>query len=69
MILSQLERFLSVCERVFIALANACLAFMLLSNALNIASRAILDRAIPWVFPWSMVLFVWVVFFGFYVFT
>ena len=69
MILSALDRFLLVCERVFTVLANTCLAVLLASNAVNIFSRAILNQAISWVFPWSMVLFVWMVFFGFYVFT
>ena len=64
-----LDRFLGLCERLFTALANACLGIMLASNALNILSRAVFDKAIDWVFPYSMVLFVWLVFIGFYVFV
>lgn len=64
-----LDRFLGVCERLFVVLANTCLGAMLGLNALNILLRAVLDQAIAWVFPWTMVLFVWLVFFGFYVFV
>ena len=39
-----LDRFLTVCERTFVALANGCLAFMLLSNGVNILSRAVLNK-------------------------
>ena len=64
-----LDTVLSVCERLYVVLANTCLAVMLLSNATNIASRAVLDQAISWVFPWTMVLFVWMVFLGFFIFV
>ena len=61
------DRLLGICERLFLALANGCLALLLTINILNIASRAIWDRGLQWVFPWSTVLFVWMSFFGFYV--
>lgn len=61
------DRLLGICERLFLALANGCLATLLTINILNIASRAIWDRGLQWVFPWSTVLFVWMSFFGFYV--
>ncbi len=61
------ERLLGVCERVFHVFANICLALMLALNIANIASRAVFDKGIVWVFPWSVVLFVWMTFFGFYV--
>ena len=63
----RVDRVLDVCEHVFHVLANACLAVMLTANILNIASRAIIDRGIVWVFPWSVVLFVWMTFLGFFV--
>jgi len=61
------DRLLGICERLFLALANGCLATLLIINVLNISSRAIWDRGLQWVFPWSTVLFVWMTFFGFYV--
>ena len=61
------DRLLGICERLFLALANGCLGILLTINVLNIASRAIWDRGLQWVFPWSTVLFVWMTFFGFYV--
>lgn len=65
--LERVDRLLGLCERLFLALANGCLAILLTINVLNIASRAIWDRGLQWVFPWSTVLFVWMTFFGFYV--
>ncbi len=61
------DRLLGICGRLFLALANGCLAILLTINILNIASRAIWDRGLQWVFPWSTVLFVWMSFFGFFV--
>ncbi len=61
------DHLLGICERLFLALANGCLAILLTINILNIASRAIWDRGLQWVFPWSTVLFVWMSFFGFFV--
>jgi len=61
------DRGLGVCERLFLVLANTCLAIMLVINMMNIASRAVFDKGIGWVFPWSVVLFVWMTFFGFFV--
>ena len=61
------DRLLGVCERLFLVLANTCLGIMLVINMANIASRALFDKGIQWVFPWSVVLFVWMTFFGFFV--
>jgi TRAP-type C4-dicarboxylate transport system permease small subunit len=66
-LIDALERALALCERLFLAIANLCLAAMLFANMANIASRALLDKGIVWVFPWSVVLFVWMTFFGFFV--
>ena len=66
-LLESADRLLGLCERLFLALANGCLAILLTINVLNIASRGIWDRGLQWVFPWSTVLFVWMSFFGFYV--
>ena len=61
------DRLLGICERLFLVLANGCLAILLTINTLNITSRAIWDSGLQWVFPRSTVLFVWMSFFGFYV--
>jgi TRAP-type C4-dicarboxylate transport system permease small subunit len=61
-----LDRFLTLCDRLFLCLANLCLAVMLSGNAVNIAYRAIRDTSFAIVWPWTMVLFVWSIFFGFF---
>jgi|TARA_B100001964_G_scaffold193914_1_gene217266 TRAP-type C4-dicarboxylate transport system permease small subunit len=66
-IVDLVNRLLGVCERLFHVLANVCLAVMLGLNIVNIALRAITDKGITWVFPWTVVLFVWMTFFGFFV--
>ena len=66
-VVDRVDRLLGVCERVFLVLANTCLAVMLAINMVNISSRAVFDKGIQWVFPWSVVLFVWMTFFGFFV--
>jgi TRAP-type C4-dicarboxylate transport system permease small subunit len=66
-LIARIERALALCERLFLAIANLCLAVMLVANMANIASRALFDKGIVWVFPWSVVLFVWMTFFGFFV--
>ena len=66
-LIARIERALALCERLFLAIANLCLAIMLVANMANIASRALFDKGIIYVFPWSIVLFVWMTFFGFFV--
>ncbi len=66
-LVARIDRALGVCDHVFFVLANACLIVMLVGNIINIASRAILDKGIIFVFPWTLVLFTWMTFFGFYV--
>lgn len=63
------ESFFTFCDKVFVVLANGCLAVMLIINTVNILSRALFGEAISWVFSWSMVLFIWMVFLGFYIFN
>ena len=63
------ERVLKVCERVFIVLANLLLAAMLVANMANITARAVFDVSIKWTFPWSMAMFTYVVFLGFFIFV
>lgn len=61
-----LERILGMTAVVFHASANICLTLMIIFNMSNIVSRAVFDKGIMWVFPWTVVLFVWMVFFGFF---
>lgn len=62
-----LERVLAAAERLFLVLANGCLAAMLALNLVNIAWRAFSDRNLNFVWPWTGLLFVWMSFFGFFV--
>lgn len=67
MVLGLVERALTAAEKVFLCAANALLVGMLSINLVNILSRLILDKGILWVFPWTRVMFVWMVFCGFFV--
>jgi TRAP-type C4-dicarboxylate transport system permease small subunit len=62
-----IERALAAFERLFLVAANLCLLVMLAINALNIAVRGVLDLSFTWVWPWTLVLFVWMTFLGFFV--
>jgi TRAP-type C4-dicarboxylate transport system permease small subunit len=66
-LLARIERGLAGCETAFLVLANLCLGLMLVGNTANMLARGLFDKGIVWVFPWSVVLFVWMSFFGFYV--
>lgn len=61
------ERFLTLAEKFFLAIANSLLFAMLAINFANIASRFIFDKGIIWAFPLTGVFFVWVIFFSFFV--
>ena len=62
-----MEAGLATAERVFLVVANGLLIGMLAINLVNILSRLLFDVGIIWVFPWTTVMFVWMVFFGFFV--
>lgn len=62
-----MDRALALAERVFFVGANMALIIILVINILNIGSRYFFERGLIWVFPWTTVLFVWMVFFGFFV--
>lgn len=64
---AQIERFLGSAERLFLVLANTCLGLMLLLNLFNIIWRALTDRNINFIWPWTGLLFVWMSFLGFFV--
>lgn len=63
-----LDRFLGLMEKIFFVGANSALIVILFINIANIGSRFLWERGLIWVFPWTTVLFVWMVFLGFYVF-
>lgn len=54
-------------EQVFVVAANLCLLGMLVLNTINIGWRAIFDKNLNFVWPWTGLLFVWMSFFGFFV--
>ena len=60
------DRFLDLCEWLFRNAANAALLIILIAFTINLASRSFLGQGVAWAFPLSMVLFVWMVFLGFY---
>lgn len=62
-----LERALALAERLFHILANLCLAAMLAINVANIAWRGLTDISLKFVWPWTLLLFIWMTFFGFFV--
>lgn len=62
-----IEAGLAWLETLFLRLANACLAVMLIANMVNILVRTVADRGMLWVFPWTTVLFVWCSFIGLFV--
>lgn len=62
-----IEALLGRAEGAFLGLANGLLVVMLVINLANILSRLVLDIGIIWVFPWTEVLFVWMIFFAFFV--
>jgi TRAP-type C4-dicarboxylate transport system permease small subunit len=61
------ETLLGHAERLFLALANVCLAAMLAINAINILWRGVTGQNLNLVWPWTTLLFVWMTFFGFFV--
>ncbi|MBM3598071.1 MAG: TRAP transporter small permease [Alphaproteobacteria bacterium] len=65
--LDAVEQALGAIERAFLFLANVCLGLMLLFNAVNIFWRGIFDISITFVWPWTLLLFVWMTFFAFFV--
>ena len=66
-LIDRIEGLMGVCERAFLVLANTCLIVMLTGNMAQITSRAVFDKGIALVFPWTVFFFAWAVFFGFFV--
>ena len=64
---ARVEQALGLAERLFHFLANFCLAAMLAINTANIAWRELTGVSLKFVWPWTLLLFVWMTFFGFFV--
>ena len=64
-ILVRLDGALEQLGRLFLAIANLCLFFMLLGTAVTIVLRPF-HLSFYWIWPWTMQFFVWMAFFGFY---
>ncbi|MGV8831583.1 MAG: TRAP transporter small permease [Devosia sp.] len=66
--MTMLNRFLDLMATVFRVAITVILGLMLTINAVNIAWRTLANHAFDWVFPWTMLLFVWMLFLGLYVY-
>ena len=62
----KLDQFLGWVVRPFEMAAIAILAIMLVANGVNILTRSLFDYSYEGVWPWTMTLFVWWVFIGFF---
>lgn len=65
--LATLDGWLGRIDKLFLLLAGSLLVAMLVGNAANIASRNLFGVAILFVFPWTIVFFVWGSFLCFFV--
>ncbi len=66
-VLGPIDRALGLIDRVFLTLASLMLVAMLAGNTANIAIRNLLGTSLPFIFSWTVLLFVWMCFLGFYV--
>ncbi len=64
--MARLDRLSHHVADIFQHVATALLVVMLVLNGANIFCRAIVGTEIPAVLPWTMVMFVWMVFIGFF---
>lgn len=64
-LVGSLDYALGACGRLFLVLANFCLFMMLLGTAATIILRP-MGISFYWIWPWTMVFFVWMSFFGFF---
>ncbi|MET3598289.1 TRAP transporter small permease [Martelella mangrovi] len=61
-----LNRALDLLASLFKGLATLCLAVMVTLNLFNVIWRAVFDQAFGWVFSWTLLLFMWMLLFGFF---
>ncbi|MGQ0676390.1 MAG: TRAP transporter small permease [Rhodospirillales bacterium] len=64
---ARIEQALGAAERLFHFLANTCLGLMLAINIVNVGWREISGISLKFVWPWTLLLFIWMTFFGFFV--
>jgi len=62
-----MEKIFSGWESVCKVIAVLCLGIMFITNILNIILRALFNYSFVWIFPLTIVLFMWMTFFGAYV--
>ncbi|AQZ49424.1 TRAP transporter small permease [Martelella mediterranea] len=63
-----LDGFLDAIASLFKGLATLCLAVMVALNLFNVAFRAVFDHAFGWIFSWTLLLFIWMLLLGFFVY-
>jgi len=61
------KKFLGLLEKICVIFAVSCLAVMISLNMIQIFSRYLLNTAFVWVYPLTMLLFVWMTFLGAFV--
>jgi len=64
-VIGVIDRMLSRVGELFLHLANVCLLMMTVGTALTIGLRPF-GVSVYWIWPWTMVFFVWMTFFGFF---
>ncbi len=64
-----IQRSLDLTASLFKGLAALCLGIMVVLNLGNVLSRSILGTAYGWVFSWTLLLFVWMILLGFFVYV
>lgn len=64
-----LHRLLDGIATVFKVLATVCLAVMVTLNLFNVISRSVFGVAYGWVFNWTLLLFVWMLLLGLFVYV
>lgn len=62
-----LKSILALAEQIFLVMAVLCVAVMIIVNSLQIFFRYVLNSAFVWVYPLTMLLFIWMTFLGAYV--
>lgn len=66
--MTKLNQFLDLMAVLLRTAIAIILGVMLAINAVNIAWRSLAGHAFDWVFPWTVLLFVWMLFLGLYVY-
>ncbi|MFV0335010.1 MAG: TRAP transporter small permease [Tropicimonas sp.] len=64
-----LHRLLDGIAQIFKVLATLCLAVMVGLNLFNVISRSTVGVAYGWIFSWTLLLFVWMLLLGFFVYV